>query len=185
VEVGSWKGASAIHMAGLCREFGLATALVCIDTWLGSSEHALGRRSEWRESLQPRHGYPQLYYTFLANVVRSGHAGAIVPLPNTSEHAAIVLGEKQLFPDLVYIDASHHEPAVYRDLSAYWALLRPGGALVGDDFAKFPGVRRAALRFAAAVGREIEDHGDKFVLRRADEGPDDGGRHGTARSGVA
>ena len=78
--------------------------------------------------------------------------------------------ENGLRPDLVYIDASHEEGAVYRDLSAYWALLRPDGVIVGDDFAKFPSVQRAAARFAAEVGRDLENYGDKFVLRRAADG---------------
>ena len=39
VEVGSWKGASAIHMADLARELDLAAEIVCIDTWLGNWQH--------------------------------------------------------------------------------------------------------------------------------------------------
>lgn len=166
VEVGSWKGASALHMASLVREFALPTRIVCIDTWLGSSEHLLGRKPEWRASLRLRHGYPQLYYTFLANVVRARQAERIVPLPATSDAAAIVLAEKRLVPQLVYIDGAHEEDAVRRDLEAYWPLLAPGGALIGDDFASFPGVRRAAQAFAAAHGLPLEDHGEKFVLRK-------------------
>lgn len=165
VEVGSWKGASAIHMAGLCREFGLTTRIVCVDTWLGSSEHVLGRRPGWRSSLRPRNGYPQLYFTFLANVVRAGHADRIVPFANTSDTAAAVLAEKGLRPELIYIDAAHDEAAVWRDLSNYWPLLAPGGVLLGDDFANYPGVRRAAMRFALEHGLTLEDCGDKFVLR--------------------
>jgi hypothetical protein len=171
VEVGSWKGASAIHMASLCREFGLQTAVICIDTWLGSSEHVLGLRANARQSLQLRHGFPQLYYTFLANVVRSGFADMIVPLANTSDTAAIVLREKGLQPDLVYLDASHDEDSVLRDLKAYWGLLRPGGVILGDDFAKYPGVRRAAQAFAAEAELDLVDYGDKFVLRRPPPAP--------------
>ena len=166
VEIGSWKGASAIHMADLCREFGLDARIICVDTWLGSSEHVLGLRPGWRESLRPRHGYPQLYYTFLANVLRCGHASRIVPLPNTSDTAAVVLFEKGFRPDLIYIDAAHEEQAVYRDLKNYWSLLAPGGALLGDDFAKYPAVQRAAQRFAAEIGVALDVLGDKFVLRR-------------------
>lgn len=166
VEVGSWKGASAIHLAGLAREFGLDCPVVCIDTWLGSSEHILGERPAWRESLRSLHGFPQLYYTFLGNVVRAGHANRIIPLPCPSDTGAIVLRAKGLAADLIYIDAAHEEAAVYRDLADYWPLLAPGGALVGDDFANYPGVRAAALRFALEIGLAIEDHDAKFVLRK-------------------
>ena len=72
VEVGSWLGASAIHMAKIVKSLGLGTRIICVDTWLGSPEHFLGSRPEWREKLRQQHGYPRLYYTFLANVVRQG-----------------------------------------------------------------------------------------------------------------
>ena len=166
VEVGSWKGASAIHLAGLAREFGLDCPVICIDTWLGSSEHLLGLRPGWRKSLRPRHGFPQLYYTFLGNIVRAGHANRVIPLPATSDTGAVILKEKGLTPNLIYIDAAHEEAAVHRDMTAYWPLLAPGGVIIGDDFAKYPGVRAAALRFARETEREIEDHGDKFVIRK-------------------
>jgi cephalosporin hydroxylase len=43
VEVGTWKGASAIHMAQTARDLGLSTQIICVDTWLGSTEHFLGQ----------------------------------------------------------------------------------------------------------------------------------------------
>lgn len=165
VEVGSWKGASAIHMARLAKALRLDTRIICIDTWLGSTEHVLGQRPEWRESLQYRHGFPQLYFTFLANVVRAGVADRIVPLANSSDNAAPILAARQVAPDLIYIDGAHEEDAVYRDLRNYWPLLSPDGALIGDDF-NWDGVRRAAERFAAEEQLTIDARGDKFVLWR-------------------
>ena len=39
-EVGTWKGASALHMASLARELAIEDCeILCIDTWLGSIEH--------------------------------------------------------------------------------------------------------------------------------------------------
>ena len=38
------------------------------------------------------------------------------------------------FFDWLYIDALHTEPAVRRDLAAWWPKLRPGGLLSGDDY---------------------------------------------------
>lgn len=165
VEVGSWKGASAIHMARMAETLRLDCRILCVDTWLGSAEHALGQKPEWRESLRMRHGFPQLYYTFLANVVRAGMAGRIVPLANTSDNAALILKAKGLAPDLVYVDGAHEEAAVYRDLRAYWDLLAEDGALIGDDY-EWGGVRRAAERFAAEIGRPLDVRGSKFVLWR-------------------
>lgn len=166
VEVGSWKGASAIHMARLAKVLRLDCRIICIDTWLGSAEHVLGQRPEWRESLQFKYGFPQIYYTFLANVVRAGVADRIVPLANSSDNAALILGAKNVSPDLIYVDGAHEEEAVYRDLRHYWSLLAPGGALIGDDFG-WEGVKRAAERFAVEEKLDIDARGDKFVLWRA------------------
>src|SRR6478735_723527 len=158
VEVGSWKGASAIHMAQLAKALRLDCRIICIDTWLGSTEHVLGQRPEWRESLQLRHGFPHLYFTFLANVVRAGVAERIVPLANTSDNAALILAARGVSPDLVYIDGAHEEEAVYRDLQHYWGLLAPQGVLIGDDYA-WDGVRRAAARFADEKGLQVDGRG--------------------------
>src|SRR5215813_8897239 len=39
LEIGSWKGASAIHMAQIQQRLGRhGSEIVCVDTWLGSLE---------------------------------------------------------------------------------------------------------------------------------------------------
>jgi cephalosporin hydroxylase len=64
VEVGTWKGASAIHMAKECLKYTDDFEIVCIDTWLGSVEHWSGVSQEL-----PRNdfinGRPNLYNQFL------------------------------------------------------------------------------------------------------------------------
>lgn len=168
VEVGTWKGASAIHMADLVQELGLETVIICVDTWLGSPEHYLAREPGWRESLLLRNGYPRLYFTFLGNVVRSGHAGRIVPLASTSENAALILKEKGVEADLVYIDAAHEEEPAYRDFRLYWDLLSPEGLMIGDDYMSWEGVTRAAHRFAVERERPLVGTWGKFVISRGD-----------------
>ncbi|WP_174301849.1 class I SAM-dependent methyltransferase [Caulobacter sp. S45] len=170
VEVGTWKGASAIHMAALTKALGLDTVIICVDTWLGSPEHYLGRGEGWRESLLLRHGYPHLYFTFLSNVIRHDHVDCIVPLPSTSENAAYILKEKGIKPDLVYIDAAHEEEPAYRDIKAYWELLSPDGVLIGDDYLSWEGVTRAAQRFAVEVQRPIVGTWGKFAISRGEVG---------------
>lgn len=80
VEVGVWKGTASIHMAKIIRELGLRCEIVCIDTWLGSPEYLLADHDGERyRSLRLRSGYPQLFYTFLANVVRQRVSDYVVP----------------------------------------------------------------------------------------------------------
>ena len=38
IEVGTWKGQSAITMARAVKAQGLATKITCVDTWLGALE---------------------------------------------------------------------------------------------------------------------------------------------------
>jgi predicted O-methyltransferase YrrM len=170
VEVGTWKGASAIHMANVVRSLGLDTGIICVDTWLGSPEHYLAQGEGWRESLLLRHGYPHLYYTFLSNVVREGHTDRIVPLASTSENAARILAAKGVQPDLVYIDAAHEEEPAYRDFEIYWDLLAPDGLLIGDDYMNWEGVTKAAHRFAVHVNRPIVGTWTKFVIAKSERG---------------
>lgn len=165
VEVGTWKGQSAVFMAEACRELGLDAAVLCIDTWLGSLEHLLDDR--FRPLLGIRRGRPTLYEQFLANVRARGLEGWVTPLPQTSITAARFLLHRGIRADLLYLDASHEEADVLADLEAYWPILRPGGLLVGDDcIAAFPGVARACAAFAHRLGLEPKVHGVKFVLRK-------------------
>lgn len=155
IEVGSWKGASAIHMAGLAKALGIdGFTLVCVDTWLGSPEHWRVRdHPDFLPSLRLRNGYPQLYQQFLANVIHAGHADCIVPFPIASSGAAQFLRGRGVAFDATYIDAGHEYPSVRADLEAFWPLLRKGGVMFGDDFIPaWHGVVRAVSEFAEARG---------------------------------
>lgn len=167
IEVGVWKGTASIHMAKVVRELGLRCEIVCVDTWLGSPEHLLADQdSERYRSLRLRHGYPQLFYTFLANVVRNGVSDYIVPLPCTSESAAVVLGRLGLEADIIHVDAAHEYAAALRDFNVYWSLLSKRGVLIGDDYIAKRSVTRAADEFAASVERPICGLFPKFVIAR-------------------
>ncbi len=143
LEVGSWKGASAIHMANLAP---LAIVTAC-DTWLGGADHELNQQVE--TSVLPReHGYPRLYFQFLHNVAKAGLQKRIRPIPQTSLNGARLLKAHAYTAQLCYIDGSHEYSDVFADIEAYWPLVEDGGILFGDDFA-FPGVQAAVIRFIA------------------------------------
>jgi predicted O-methyltransferase YrrM len=165
VEVGSWKGASAVHMARLLQKAGIDGEIVCIDTYLGSPEH--WTNPEFRPGLLLRHGQPQLYYQFISNVMHEGLQGVITPFPISSTAGAAVLKRAPLRPDLVYIDAGHEYRDVMRDIELYWALLRPGGVLLGDDFVPlWHGVIRAASEFADRSGVVLQAWGEKWLMQK-------------------
>lgn len=145
IEVGSWKGASAIHMARIIKERPGMNRIFCIDTWLGGVDHVLSDKPIDR--IPKRHGYPQLYFQFLHNVKKAGCQDVIIPMPMTSATGAQVLAKRSVLADLVYVDGSHTFDDCWADINAYWKLLRPGGILFGDDWG-FLGVQAAALRFS-------------------------------------
>jgi predicted O-methyltransferase YrrM len=161
VEVGTWKGASAVRLAKLLPDDG---ALICIDTWLGTANNFLGTdHLNQKDSLARRNGYPQIYYQFLANVMQLGLSDKVVPLPQTSMNGAKILGRLGLRPDLVYIDASHELMDVYLDIVSFYAVLREGGILVGDDL-QAPEVAAAVRKFCADQRIQALARGNKYVL---------------------
>jgi hypothetical protein len=166
VEVGTWKGRCAINMAKKIRDMGLSCEIICVDTWLGSTEHwlATAERQSWRDSLRLQHGYPQLYRTFLSNVITHGCQNYITPIPLPSDSAFVLLKQFGIVADLIYIDASHEYDSAFRDLSSYWQILKEGGILIVDDYAHWPEVARAVDQFASDLKLEICKERNKAVI---------------------
>jgi predicted O-methyltransferase YrrM len=171
IEVGSFLGKSAIHMAGKLKAAGLDSAVLCIDTWL--AERQLWSRPEIRTALKFIHGRPNFYYSFLANVLDAGLTDYIVPMPMDSMSAASYLKDLQIDAPLIYIDGNHEAGEVYADLAAYWDRLRPGGIMLIDDYqpSKKPWHMYAGLvsdvnRFAKERSLTFEVQGVKARLRK-------------------
>lgn len=168
VEVGTWKGASAVHIAKLMKQYCDASArLICIDTWLGSPEHFFNPNDpDRRPSLRMKNGYPQLYYTFLCNMVRQGVDDVVIPLPQPSINGANILKGLGLRPDFIYIDAAHEYGPALEDFRAFWPLLSDSGILVGDDFLSHSDVTKAAYEFSREVKIPLVGKYSKFVLSK-------------------
>jgi hypothetical protein len=147
VEVGSFCGESAIHMAKLIKAQQRQCAILCVDTWSFGYDHFLGAR----DKIRPHFGRPDLYYRFMANVIANGCQDVIVPFAIDSINGARVIKWLGLVPGLIYVDASHEEGDVLRDYEAYWGLLNSGGGMLVDDLTNwFPGVLADFNKFTAA-----------------------------------
>lgn len=129
IEVGSFVGESTIHMAKLLKAQGRECAILSVDTWLGGYDHYLGAR----EKLNTHFGRVSLYYKFLSNVITHGCQDTIVPFSMDSIGAARVLKWLGLVPQFIYLDGSHEQGDVIRDLDHYWELLPSGGGILVDD----------------------------------------------------
>ena len=167
IEVGTWKGGSAIHMATVAHKLGICPEIICVDTWLGAVEFWTDQKDPDRYlALKCRNGYPSVYYQFVANVIHQECEDLITPFPQTATIAALWFRRYGVQAGLIYIDGSHEEDDVYADLVSYWDLVLPGGILAGDDWA-WDGVRLAASRFAKEQGLKITHLADKWYLEKA------------------
>jgi predicted O-methyltransferase YrrM len=167
IEVGTWMGQSAITMA----EHLVATGrdnecrITCVDHWTGAREFWAEYAHTPDRNLMLRHGYPQVYYQFLSNVVHRKVQHIILPLPTTSAIAAQVLAYRKETADLIYIDASHDAADVEADCHAYWRLLNMNGVMFGDDWS-WPGLAPAVRRFADWHGLAIETIEGFWIVRK-------------------
>lgn len=141
IEVGSWKGRSAIHLAQLAP----LAKLYCVDTWLGGSDHILSDKPQDDLHLSPL-GHPQIFEQFLWNVYRAKVHEQITPIPAPSLVGAQVLKHLNVTAELIYIDGSHDYADVFADICAYRELLAPSGLIFGDDYT-WPSVKYAVLRY--------------------------------------
>ncbi|GFP88176.1 hypothetical protein PHJA_000961300 [Phtheirospermum japonicum] len=76
IEIGTFLGASATHMAGLTRELGLDTQILCIDDFRGWPGYY-----DDEKSLKMVNGDSMLLYQFMQNVVQANATGSILFLP--------------------------------------------------------------------------------------------------------
>jgi predicted O-methyltransferase YrrM len=141
IEVGTWKGLSALTLANAQAEYSSTGKIYCVDTWQGSADFWYNECDDFNLNLV--NGYPSVYYTFLSNVYNAGMGNRIVPVPLPSNVAYKVFKERiKLTADLIYIDGSHEEEDVFKDLSTYINLLNDGGVIFGDDY-PYPSVKKA------------------------------------------
>ena len=159
IEVGTWKGCSAIHMAKTCLKYYDDFEIICIDTFLGSVEHWLDQGGALFNGL--KNGRPMIYEQFLSNVVHSNLQRYITPLPIDSSNGYEILSKLDVQADLIYIDAAHDYVSVRLDLTHYANCLRSGGYLLGDDWFHEP-IKQAAYDTFESE-KIIEKSRDKFL----------------------
>lgn len=153
IEVGTWKGKSAIIMGNILKNKGINAKIICIDTWLGAPEFWKDNKQEKESNdtsrfLYRKNGYPTVYYTFISNVKLNKLEDYIIPFPISSIQGANVLQHYKILADVIYIDASHEKGDVYNDISAFHKLLKKGGIMFGDDYS-WPGVIHDVDKFSS------------------------------------
>jgi predicted O-methyltransferase YrrM len=144
VELGTWKGASAIALARLVRTWG--GVIYCIDTWAGQVNGS-------KAGTIP--GKPAMLVECATNLLAAGVAPAVRLIPTRTDAAASLWS---IPIDFLYVDADHAKPSVRSDLDLWWPHLKVGGLVAGDDYDNpmYPGVREAWDEFEQAQGQRFE-----------------------------
>jgi glycosyltransferase involved in cell wall biosynthesis len=120
VEVGAWKGKSAIYLADRLADLGRRVSIFAVDTFEGDSD--TGKRDVFGE--------------FTQNVGDR----LIFERRKTSLEAASDAPDRAF--EGVFIDAAHDYESVKADIAAWLPKLKPGGFFGGHDI-DTPGVKRA------------------------------------------
>ncbi|XP_023548348.1 uncharacterized protein LOC111807016 [Cucurbita pepo subsp. pepo] len=162
IEVGSFLGASATHMAELTRQLGLQTQILCVDDFRGWP----GFLDKFKE-LSMVNGDVSLLYQFMQNVVAKNASGSVIPLPFSTGSVLDSFCEWGIYGDLIEVDAGHDFNSAWSDINRAYRILRPGGVLFGHDYftaADNRGVRRAVHLFAQLHGFKVKPDGQHWVL---------------------
>lgn len=117
LELGAWLGMSTRMIVDWS---GPNTIVITIDHWKGSSEHV---------------GRPEvatLWETFVRNAW-DAHRDRLIPMKTTTQDGMRELYELGVYPDLIYVDASHEADLVAKDLETIMTLF-PHAHIVGDDW---------------------------------------------------
>ncbi len=133
VEIGTYCGASAIPIAQRLQKWG--GTLLCVDIWQDVAILTECRR----------------------NIIAAG-VGNMVFMRHSDSLDAARHWVGQL--DFIYIDGDHSYESVRADVRAWWALLKSGGIICGDDYDDpvSPGVKQAWDEFEREHGLTFEHY---------------------------
>ncbi|KAL3688809.1 hypothetical protein R1sor_015118 [Riccia sorocarpa] len=164
LELGSFLGASAIHMGTVVRQLGLNSTILCVDDFRGWP----GFRAKKFKDIRQQHGNIMLLPQFLRNVKYMNLTDLILPVPFSTTGAISYFCELGIRPDLIEVDAAHDFHSAWLDINAAYATLNTGGVMFGHDYfnrANEAGVRRAVDLFAKLNGLRVEPDGKHWILR--------------------
>lgn len=162
IELGTWKGASAIHMAGLFKEEGIDAQILCVDNFIGFPSYYL-RPEQAAKEFKIKGGIPRLYWTFMKNVHDAGHTDIITPLVQQTKAAAQICMGKRIKADMIYVDGDHTYEGCRDDLASFTPVLADDGFFVCDDY-QWEGAKRAIDEYVASTGSNHVVAGNKVVI---------------------
>jgi predicted O-methyltransferase YrrM len=129
IEIGTWKGASALILAEICKQ--KKARLICIDLF---SKDLHGEK-EW-VGVDP---------DFMSLTLHSLKDYAIHYFTGESQKICKYLQNN--IADFIFIDGDHHLPGVKSDIEGYYEKLKAGGFYCGHDYAEESDVKEIVDNF--------------------------------------
>jgi Methyltransferase domain len=168
-EVGTWKGAFAAQLLSGAHP----VRLHLIDPWESRPDAAYAGAwyAERNADSHVQEKMDAIYDSVCKLFPSEISSGRVLIHRSRSVDAAGALEAL----DWAYIDGDHTYEAVKADLESFYTLIRPGGVLAGDDYAKVgwweDGVRRAVDEFAAAGNGHLTVIGSQFLIVKPRHNP--------------
>mmetsp|Transcript_45278 Transcript_45278/g.142444 ORF Transcript_45278/g.142444 Transcript_45278/m.142444 type:complete len:351 (+) Transcript_45278:211-1263(+) len=173
LEVGSFIGSAAVNVWGRMakRKYGASDdgqrLVICADTWQGAVVMRMGSHPD---VIKMKNGFIDIGTTFMRRVLTEGLAEEVFPLSFPSIATARLLYLLGYKIDVVYVDSAHELGETLVELSLFYALLRPGGLLMGDDL-NFEAVHHDVALFAACKNLTVRTHGIQWHIKRGSSEP--------------
>lgn len=141
VELGTWRGGSAIPMVKMLRQWG--GVLTCVDLWNFHDGQPL-----WYHDGRVTIG------ECAQNMVNAGVSAHVRLLQARTDKAAAGWGGPI---DFLYVDADHSYEGCLSDLESWWPHVKIGGLIAGDDYDDpRHGVTQAWDEFEKKYGQAFE-----------------------------
>lgn len=146
VEIGTWKGRSACHMAQAIQASGKHIRFSVIDVF----------------------AEPRLLEIFCTNLAKAGVLEMVEIYQGRSQAAANYEPLAGPF-EFVWIDGSHAFNDVYQDMSVWYPKVREGGVLAGHDYKDWqfsPQVRPAVDQWTTERKIPFREWGTSWVIEK-------------------
>lgn len=140
IEIGSWKGQSAVFMAVEIINSLKNIEFYCVDIWKGNG--IIDSYENYLKTCNSKNKSNKLFNIFIKNIEPVKHI--IKPIRKTSIAASKKFSDEYF--DFIFIDASHEYKEFKQDLIAWYPKIKKGGVFAGHDY-KWGGVERALREF--------------------------------------
>ncbi len=138
LEIGTWKGDSAIALGHLLKPFG--GKIYCVDHWMGSPGTDLEAEASGTD----------VFAQFMASVRASDLEDVCIPIKMDSRDLLKHFAARQF--TFVWIDGDHRHSVASQDITNASSLVVDGGVLMGHDCEFPPAAVDCKIPTAAMIG---------------------------------